>query len=1155
MPEWTVEQRKAIEEPYGHNILVSAAAGSGKTAVLSQRVTEFVKKGNFLSELLVVTFTRAAAAEMKTRIADNIAKAAEDECDMAKKRHLNEQKMSVFGADITTIDSFCGKLLRQNFQVLGISPDFSIISDTEKCVLADSCFNKLLEEYYSSNKNNFSQAIRLFGGEHSAESFKTAVNRLYKALCSIPFPDKWLDYQLKKYENPDWYLNLACETEERFLNCFIRLWQDFIKIGSLRDKDVAQIQSELNSMIEMHKGFAEHDWDYALQQKPHLEKNFSCRDKKTKEYSFYRGKFKDFCGQSIFSVYSADAKNDFIALYPQIKAFFDFVKDYAKTIDEKYKKSNVFSFDYVCRSALGLLIENYDFEDKSFEKTDLAKQLSESYTEIMIDEYQDVNDMQDLLFRALAKEPSNIFAVGDIKQSIYGFRYSNPKNFIERKNVSNLITLNKNFRSKENILAFINFIFEGLFSEDMCDMSYGPDERLVFGLTSNVIANGECDCEYVFADDNIPSFVAAKIRKMLDDKLQIFDKKSNAPRDVRPGDIAVLARKTKIFPDIENAISSVGLVASFKTDASYFDSVEVNTVKALLTVIDNPYDDLAFFGVMFSDLYGISAEICAEIRGTDKERPYYDACREWNKTNKNEKISKLLTDIDKYQLLAKSMSVGDILQIIYSETRYPDIVASLDSGTIRRRNLMRFYNFTVNWTDSVGGSLFSYVRYISDISAKADSSELPPAENDSIRLMTIHASKGLEFPVVFVVNTDGQLKQKQTCDKFDIDQSYGISAKLRDKDMVYEQTTLPYELLEQIKLRDFYGEEMRLLYVAMTRARDKLIFVSGNEMPLPTYNAKGKETDKRKEIALVKGDDILPAPALLLSKVSSYEEMMLPRMVHHNSAGELLNSYSAVMGNKGLFSVTSADDTELMPAQQKKDVLSVSEKELNDLISSNRTFHQVRVPAKLSVTELIKRLDKTDDDAAEMIPSDITFREPDFVKSASLSPAQRGTAIHTFMNFRDFNSSIDSDINRMVSSGHLTADEAESVRGNRRHFSAFDNSFLFRLIKDADRIRREEEFVCRVPASWFDEEISDASEMLIQGAIDLMIEKDGKLTVVDYKTDNATAEELMERYRKQLYLYKYAAEKIYGKPVEKVYIWSFRNDTEIDITNLLEGLK
>lgn len=1154
MPPWTNEQKKAIDAPYGKNILVSAAAGSGKTAVLSQRVTEFVKKGNPLSELLVVTFTRAAAAEMKARIADNIAKAAEEESDLPRKRHLNEQKMSVFGADITTIDSYCGKLLRRNFQTLGISPDFSIISDTEKNVLADSCFNKLLEEYYSSNKNNFSRAIRLFGGEHSSESFKSAVDKLYNALCSIPFPDKWLDYQLEKYKNPDGYLKLACETEGQLLDSFIKLWNGFIKISSLTEKGLKQIQTELNCMTEMRKGFDSNDWDYAIKQIPSsFPRSFSCTDRETKEYSVYRKKFADFCKQSIFSVTSADAEKDFTELYPQIKAFFDFVKDYAKAIDEKYKKTNVFSFDYICRSALGLLIEDYDFENKSFVKTDLAKQLSESYTEIVIDEYQDINDMQDLLFRALSKEEGNIFAVGDIKQSIYGFRYSNPGNFSERASISDVITLNKNFRSKENILTFINFIFEGLFSEDICDMSYGPDDKLVFGLTSNNLNNNECDCEYIFVNNNTPAVVAAKIRDMLDGNLQVFDKKTNSPRDVRPGDIAVLARKSTLLPDIESAISAVGLTASLKTDASYFDSVEVNTVKALLTVIDNPYDDLAFFGVMFSDLYGVSADTCAKIRAIDKKLPYYDVCREWNAENKDGKVSKLLSDIDKYRLLATTMSVGDILQLIYSETRYPDIVASLDNGVSRRRNLMRFYNFTVNWSDSVGGSLFSYVRYVSCISAKADSSELPPAENDSIRLMTIHASKGLEFPVVFVVDTNGEQDQKKNWEKFDIDRRYGISAKLRDVDMVYEQTTLPYELLEQIKLRDFYGEELRLLYVAMTRARDKLIFVSDKEMPLPTYDEKGKEKSKCKDIALLKGDGILPAPALLLSKKLSYEKMMLPRMVHHNSAGDLLNEYSAGIGNKGLFSVVSGEITEIQPEQHKKEVLSISASELNNLITSGKHAHQIRIPAKLSVTELVKRMGDNDVDSEEMISPEITFREPDFAKSQTLSAAQTGTAIHTFMNFWDFECQIETEINRMVSDGHISDTEAEAVRKNFSHIKSFSESILFSLIKNSDNIWREEEFVCRIPASLYDKSVTDSSEMLIQGAIDLMIEKDGKLTVIDYKTDNASVEEITNRYRNQLYLYKYAAERIYGKPVDKIYIWSFRNNTAIDLTNKLEG--
>jgi len=1149
MPEWTTEQQQAIDLRKG-GLLVSAAAGSGKTAVLSHRTVKYVKKGGSLSRLLIVTFTRLAASEMKQRISDVLA----SEYKANPSEHLKREKISVYGAKISTIDSYCASLLRENFQKVGLSPDFSMVSESEYADIKAACLERQLEEYYATYKNDFAEMLKLLGGEQNSDAVAAAVNEVYKCLCAVPFPEKWLEHQLEKHRTQDYYIDLACKSQAEMLSVFRSVYGELLASLPFKEKEMSVVQDEYGLICRLHDLLLKGDWNGACKEVREYEfsRSPSCKSgcKVSQKYKYYRELLKTgFLAQEVFLIDTEEARADAALLYPQIRALVAFVTEYSENIRAEFRKKNRFSFDFISQTALSLLVSDYDHETGRYSRTELAEKIAESFDEIMIDEYQDVNDVQDLFFRAISDDGEKLFAVGDVKQSIYRFRHANPKNFIHRSEELNTIYLNKNFRSKKSILDFINFIFEGLFSRECCGMVYSEGEKLYAGLKGET---AEDDVEYILAGsgDGLDKVwaqagaVAKRIKELLRSGYQVFDKSSGATRPLRLGDVAVLAKSIKkIGPVYEKVFRNAGINLAATGTGSLWDSVEVNTVTAFLNIIDNPYDDLAFFAVMFSDVYSFSAEKIARIRLADRKAHLFEACKKYLEETGDGECEKFLSDLKRYSLLSKNLLPDRLIRQIYSDTSYAEKVSCLENGYLRRENLMKLYDLACKWSSNTGGSLYDFLVYTETARlADNETSEETDASPDSVRIMTIHKSKGLEFPVCFLANADAGLSLKKTREKkLFCEEKDGFSSMIRDRDMLYETTTLPREVMKAGELRELIAEEMRVLYVALTRAREKLIIVS----------SEGSFSDKKlKEHAVCGGESVIPAVRLLLAGSLTYEDLMLLRLVHHERGGELRSEFSSSVESESGFTVRhmnvrlygsyEEEETEERVNMSSAEALARMEVKTDGVLS--------HIPAKLAVTELIKGSYR-DEEGRPLFESLPEVKKPAFITGKTLSPTQRGTAMHKYCRYADLSANTEGEIRRLTENGYLTEEEAKSL--NRSKIEKFRTGLIASLISEADEVRREDEFVVRLPSFLYDRTVKEAATILVQGAMDLLLRKGDELILVDYKTDRAESDELIDRYRRQLYLYRLAAQKAYGLPVSKVYIWSFHLSTAIDCTPYL----
>lgn len=1158
MPNWTPQQEQAIFEK-GKNLLVSAAAGSGKTAVLSARAVEFVKAGGSLSRLLIVTFTRAAAAEMKKRISARLS----DEYHLQPSAHLKKERLGVSGARISTIDSFYASLLRQNFQKAGISPDFTVISSSEYESVSSAVMEKLLEERFSDYGKGFGDLLALLGGEQNSEAVSEAVRTLYGYLRSVPFPRQWMQRQLEKYRDPSYYIREACRLESGMLKEIRDVFRSVLDSGCFSGKGEATVREEYGLISRLLESLEAGDWDGAcreLEEKPlSTAARTSKDDPEQQRYKVFRAQLKKYCEQEIFRIRTSDVTEEAERQLPQIEAFFAFVTDYSEELDRRFRRLGRFPFDFISQTALGLLISDYDHDTGAFVRTPLAEELADSVDEIMIDEYQDVNDVQDLTFRAITRTEGNVFAVGDVKQSIYRFRRANPRNFLRRMREDSLISLNRNFRSRKGILDFINFLFEGLFSDYLCDMTYTDSESLVCGRTGTedkpeeppvelLLADSETSAERKDTDERLAeeaAVTAVRIRELL--RNGRIPAEEGGERMIRPGDIAILLRNTSGGRAVcfEKTLRDAGLPVSATGKGSFWDSVEVGVVSALLNIIDNPYDDLSFFAVMFSDLYSFSADLIARIRIGSREdgkgRPFYDACRDYAEKTGNEKCRKLLDDLERYHLLSRSFSPERLIRQIYTDTGFPDRVSCLEEGRVRRENLMAFYNFAVARSKNTAVGLHSFLTVAAAARENAEKRDEEEASPDCIRIMTVHASKGLEFPVCFLACIDGKLNTDDiTKGNLFSDEKLGFSAYLRDREMRYQMTTFPREVMRLNEKRNFIAEEMRVLYVALTRAREKLILVTSAD-----------KLGKLEEEATLSGEKTVPAAYYLLKGEIRLLHFLCPRLACCSCLELLRNGESGVCADGTGISVrfmTERPETVELQAEEK---IRLTDPELSQRLQPGRETVLSEVPAKLSVTELIKGFYR-DGDEKELIRPEVTVRKPAFLSARSLTAAQKGTALHSFFRYADLATDPAAELRRLVDGGYLTPEEGACIDLGK--VGSFRTGKIYEMMQTADEVRKEEEFIVSLPASLYDRRVTDGSTFLVQGAIDLLLIRNGEAVIVDYKTDFASEEELLDRYLKQLYLYKLAAEPITGLPVTGLWIWSFHLSEAIDCLPHLPAL-
>ena len=1165
--DWTPEQQNAINAR-GGSVLVSAAAGSGKTAVLVARVIQMVcdsKHPLSLDRLLIVTFTKAAAAEMRERI----GKALED-C-LAKdpeNAYLIRQQILLPSAEICTIDSFCSSLVKEHFHALGIAPNFRILDNSECSSLEAETLSECVDALYNRGGEAFENLTDLFLLGSSDDELKKAVMHLYAFSQAYPFPEAWLSAVPQAYtaetpiENSAWgkeifrYLSEEVTENIRMLQNAIQLLEEE---PPLAEKYLPAFQSDLVYLQQLFELVSQKNWDgtkallerYApekLGSAPSAYKDTavqitakSIRDKVKKSLSEGLPKY--------LPATAAEYRQDMHSLQPMVALLCETAAEFSKRLFEKKRAENAFAFHDVSHMALSLLVKRT--ADGTVTRTPLAETLSQKYEEILLDEYQDTDEAQDMLFTAVSREQTNLFTVGDVKQSIYGFRLAMPEIFMRRraqyadfdgKTYPARITLDKNFRSRQNVANGINYLFERLMTKAFCGIAYGESERLNPAADFDASADPSVELHLLSGtkqDENGVfiecQHIAETVRKMLDSKMLVTDK-NGARRPVRPRDICILMRSITDGNRYVEALEAAGVPAFYQKKGGFFSMREIRIAVSLMEILNNPLLDVPLCACLLSPIWGFTPDELAQINLQSNETALFrrlHACQ-------SPKCRAFLEDYEALKHLSTVQTPAALLRSIYAYTGISSIVGAMPGGENRKLNLLLLLRYAEEYGEIGKNSLSGFLRYLTKLRENEESVEAATGVSeyaDVVRIMTVHKSKGLEFPVVILAKCGTQFNRTDLYKKLLLHQDLLLGLKIYDRALRRTLTSVPY-VGTQIAMRNaMQAEELRVLYVALTRAKEKLIFV-GNA-------GAGSLENKLKSVVLsVRGEQ--GVPTAVINSANCYMDWILAACIKHPQA-ESLREIADVLKRE---STVGGFDLKIVLAQAETQTGSAEQSEMQETVAVDRELLAEidrRVRFQYSAMPLNDCPGKVSASALNDAEHGFTYfaaATPAFLAKSGLTPAERGTATHRFVeicNFQNAKDDVESEISRLQTAGLLREEECAAL--DRETLNVFLQSDLLLRMQNAEKIFREQKFTVLFPANEVVSTLGNdfpEEQITVQGIIDCAFLENGAIVVVDYKTDRVKAEtELVDRYKKQLSVYKRAAEELFGLPVKETLLYSF----------------
>ena len=1165
--QWTDSQKNAIESKNG-TVLVSAAAGSGKTAVLVERVIQRVTDADNpvnIENLLVVTFTKAAAAEMKERISKRLSELIKEQ---PQNQYLKRQKMYLPNAQISTMDSFCGQLVKENFEQIGIAPDYTLLSDIEHDILKHEVAEKVLEEIYAMPKEETENLLNLFTTGKSDTSLIESILSLYEFAIASPNPEMWIEDAFSDYFNDlpihktkwgEYSLNRLKEVVEYTKTKAEDIINDAPEDTNLKGaliNDLSPVIASLEMIFEKIKQTPE-NWDEIKLLTESLKFSTFPRIPKDEKDCYYdelkgrRDSIKKYFGyiNKFLICNEQEFYEDIEYLRPIMRIIQRSVIRFIELLQECKNENNTYYFSDILHFALNILVE-YD-EDGTYNKTDLAKELSENFQEIYIDEFQDTNEAQDTLFSAISKNDNNKFMVGDVKQSIYRFRQAMPEIFLNYKDLFNeydgktypaTINLDKNFRSRKGIVDSINFFFDFLMTKKSCGINYKQNERLQFGgdYTEDVVANTEVhivETEKTRGSDLEAEarHMGAVINELINSKTLVGKKGEERP--IKYSDICILMRAVKDKAQIvARELGKMGIPAHFTKQGGFFESREIVTMVSMLKIIDNPVQDIPLVSVMLSPLCPFTEDDLARYRSEDRKGNLYNIIK--NQYDKDSKVKDFLDMLYILRTLSVTMDIGSLIRRVFEITSYDSIVGAMNNGDKRILNLELLINYAENYETMGGSGLSGFIRYLDKIrKSKKDlegANEL--TENDDVvRIMSIHKSKGLEFPVVFIANCSSG-NNMTDFSKVKVNRHLGVATSRYFPKLHKDFATLPVNAVKLYDAQEEFAEQIRVLYVAMTRAEEKLYLVGS------MHDTEKKITD----IYNTYYGNFLE-PAVPLAMCSSVMQWIILAMLNHPSLkmSNLLYCTKNLNSSKITFEVF--DDVEpIIVTEQKENIFDADKNilaSIKEKLSYEYPFAQLsEIPIKYAASSIQK------DDNFQYFASE----RPAFLGKDELTPAQRGTLAHKFMENCDFNlakNNVENEIDRLKEKDVFTSIEADAI--NISALKNFFESDLYDRINSADLYVREKEFTMNVPLSFVRKDLQDEvgdEQIVIQGVIDGIIINGKKGEIVDYKTDKVnTPEELCERYREQMRVYKVAAEQCFGLENVTVTLYSFSLSKEISV--------
>ncbi|MGM9987772.1 MAG: helicase-exonuclease AddAB subunit AddA [Bacillaceae bacterium] len=1216
--KWTDDQWKAIVAT-GKDILVAAAAGSGKTAVLVERIIKkLLAEENPIDvdRLLIVTFTNAAAQEMKSRIGEAIEEELKKD---PTSTYLRKQLLLLNRASISTLHSFCLDVIRKYYYLVQLDPSFRIGNETEVQLIIEEIMEDLLEEQYGSeDPARFFALVDSYTSDRNDSAIQGMVLKLFNDSRAHPSPTKWLHALAKSYDVENKgiedivYFDVLLKDVKLQLEGVMEKLQMAIRLASSplgAEKRRLTIEQDLAVVMPISENISSWKTVYEMMKVASFSKLASVSkkdildealDNRIKELR--KSAIDDF--KKIKEAYFTRTPNQYIKDLEKIKPHVDILVQLVEQFSERFelakKEKAMVDFSDLEHYCLRIFEEN----------PEVAKEYKAKFEEVLVDEYQDTNGVQEAILKHVTRNEfghGNMFMVGDVKQSIYGFRLAEPQLFLDKYKRYDVegrgeglrIDLNQNFRSRQEVLDATNFIFKQVMDERVGEIYYDDAAELKLGNrdyaesnlvdTEFVVITKQCaedtneekdeivlDYEELETVQMEARFIATKIKELVEGKFQVYDKTIKANRPLLYRDCVILLRSMPWATQIMEEFKQIGIPLYAEVTGGYLESTEIAIMLNLLRIIDNPHQDIPLASVLRSPIVRLSDSDLAQIRIEHRKGSFYDAVVTFSKEGKAKRqVELFLNQLKKWRQQAQSESLGEFIWRLFRETGYYDFVGGLAGGKQRQANLRMLYERARQFEHTSFRGLYRFLRFIERLEERGE--DLAPAktineQENVVRLMTIHKSKGLEFPVVFVAGLNRQFNKQDLNEKYLLHREYGFGAKYIDPNLRITYPSIAYHAIKSVKKAELIAEEMRVLYVALTRAKEKLFLV-------------GTVSDGEKAIG--KWQQIGDTPSWLLpdyirSNAKSYLEWIGPALIRHQHSISFVNaeiaSPSFVQTHDAKFKMMLVYGAELQGELEKEEERNErleairTGKEVDEHTSLQETIekslnwtygHHIATisRAKQSVSDL-KRLSQkleADERVFSRNGQRITLPRPRFMEAKKITAPERGTAMHAVMQHLNLRQQLTAEdvveaLATMVNKELLTEEESKSILIDE--IVAFSESELGERIRNAKHIHKELQFAMMIDGTRINRELEE-EEVFVQGIMDCVLEEEDGLVLIDYKTDtmlllNEKEKEereaiLRERYVTQLSLYKEALQSIWKQPVKASILYFFDGNQVIHL--------
>lgn len=1263
--KWTKEQELAINTR-GGNLLVAAAAGSGKTAVLVERIIKIItdkKNPVDIDKLLVVTFTNAAASEMRERIGDSISKALEKDPNSSV---LQRQLALLNRSNIMTMHSFCLEVIKNNFHLIDLDPGFRIGDQTECSLIKQDILVDLFEDMYARDDKFFKGLVEAYGGSKSDDNLNNIVLKFYDFLMSGPYPEIWLEDKVGEF-------NIKCIDELENME-WVKVLKDSIDLDLnnansmlLRSRDISQstlglepylaninqeiiqvenLKSALNrGIVEFYNNLMSASFGRL---KPVRRANVS-DEKSLDRAKMLRDESKKIVENLRDNVFETSLEEAILGMkkmYPRINCLKNLIIEFSSRYRDKKRDRNILDFNDLEHLCLEILIDKK--EDGKVVPSKVSLDFREKFEEVLVDEYQDSNTIQEaivgMVSRRDLKNP-NVFMVGDVKQSIYKFRQANPELFLEKyinykdfESSNRKIMLYKNFRSREEIINGVNYIFKTLMSNTVGEIEYSDREALNLGANYEVLSEENVEREYIGEIDNlkISGNIEISILNKSDDKdrgyeqdeddedldsmqleariigkkindlmnpedgshYMVFDKELGKYRRIKYKDIVILLRATKTWSEtFVDELGSYGIPVYADTGTGYFQTIEIRTILSLLHIIDNPMQDIYILSALRSPIFSFTSEEFADLRLLNKDKYFFEIIREVLDGVYDEVISKNLKDkcrhflsyLNRWREKASYMPVDEFIWFLYSDTSYYGYVGTMPNGVQRQANLRILFQRAKQYESTSFKGLFNFINFINKLKKSSNdmgSAKILGENEDVVRIMSIHKSKGLEFPVVILGGSGKQFNKMDLKEDILLHERLGIGTSCIDVSKRIKYDTLQKHAIKKKCELEILSEEMRILYVAFTRAKEKLIITGALSNLEKSCENWCKAAHSSKDYRIEPGSVL---------KGKSYLDWICMALSKHKD-GETIRNIGCedtplTLDDKSTWEIKIWNRNELLDINnntEKKDKIDIFEdnniaeyekniKEImeikNRLNFEYKYIRSCNTPSNISVTEL-KKLHKEDflgesnDNISNIIGEENKRenqkRRPKFMEKGQeeFKGAKKGTITHFVMQHINLDKvsyikDIKEEVSKMIRKELLTKEEGEAVNVFKIHkfFKSNLGKRMLSSYKSGKKVYRELPFITKVPSSLIekglDYETYREEKVRLQGIIDVFFQEDDGYVLLDYKTDyikDGEEENFINKYKIQIDLYKETLNKILGEEVKETYLYSFYLEKELKVS-------